>query len=83
MINRTNQVVELADGREYGIMKHIAYQGRTFFIASELTDNKQDLKDEIVILEQVVYEGKDCIVEVDDPEIIKLITTNVKSEDNE
>jgi hypothetical protein len=77
MVNRTNQMVELENGKEYGIIKHILYQGRTFFVASEYDKEKEDFKEEIVILEQVVYEGKDSIKKLKDPEIIQTIIDNL------
>ena len=78
MINRTNQTVILEDGREYGIMKHILYQGRTFFVASEYIKEKDEYKKEFIILEQLIYDDKDCIVEVEDSQIIKTIIENIK-----
>ncbi len=78
MKNRTNQVVKLEDGREYGIMKHILYQGRTFYIASEYIEEKDDFSEEFLILEQLIQDDKDCIQIVEDTQIIKAIIENIE-----
>lgn len=77
MENRTNQIMTLQDGQEYAIVRHIVYQGRTFYLAVQLTDDKEDLKDDIELLEQVMYEGKESIIKVTDAELTKVILENV------
>lgn len=79
MENRTNQVMTLQDGKEYAIVRHILYQGRTFYLAVELTEDKEDIKeDSLELLEQVMYEGQESIVKVRDAELTKVILENIK-----
>lgn len=78
MENKTNKIVTLQDGREYGIYRHILYQGRTFYLASELTEDKEDLKEDLIVLEQVLYEGKDSIKIIKDANLVKTILENIE-----
>jgi len=78
MENNTNKIVTLGDGKEYAIYRHVLYQGRTFYLAFELTENKEELKEDLVILEQLVYDGKDSIKIVRDANIVKTILENIE-----
>ncbi len=78
MENNTNKIVILQDGREYAIYRHILYQGRTFYLAFELEKDRENLKEDLVVLEQLKYEGQESIKIVKDAEIIKTILENVE-----
>ncbi len=79
MINRTNQLMTLQDGKKYAIIRHVLYQGRTFYLAVEVTSDEEDIKeDSLQLLEQVMYEGQESIQKVTDAKVIKTILENIK-----
>lgn len=79
MENRTNQIMTLQDGKEYAIVRHIVYQGRTFYLAVEMTKDKEDIKeDSLDLLEQIMYKGQESIKKVRDAELTKIILENIK-----
>lgn len=77
MENRTNKIIVLEDGKNYAVLRHILYQGRTFYLASEVI-NESDLSQDMELFEQVMYEGKESLVKFRDPEITKIILDNMK-----
>lgn len=79
MINRTNQIMTLQDGKEYAILRHIVYQGRTFYLAVEMTEDKEDIKeDSLELLEEVMYNGQKSIKKLRDANLTKIILENIK-----
>ena len=47
MENRINQVVELENGKEYYILKQAVYGGDNYFVAAEVSEDGEDLKDKL------------------------------------
>lgn len=79
MENRTNQIMTLQNGKEYAILRHIVYQGRTFYLTVEMTEDQQDIiEDNVELLEQIIHEGKESVVKVRDAELTKTILENLK-----
>ena len=52
MENRINQVIELENGKEYYILKQAVYSGDNYFVAAEVTEDGEDLKENCSILHE-------------------------------
>ena len=73
MENRINQVMELADGRKYVVIKQAIYKGNNYFVSMRLTDDEEDVLDEIVVFQEVEYEGQKSVQKVKDPNLFSVI----------
>ena len=61
MINRINQVMELANGKKYVVIKQAIYKGDNYFVAIRTTDNEEDVTDEFVVFQEVDYNGQKSV----------------------
>ncbi len=73
MENRINQVMELADGRKYVVIKQAIYKGNNYFVSMRLTDDEEDVLDEIVVFQEVEHEGQKSVQKVKDPNLFSVI----------
>ncbi len=73
MENRINQVMELADGRKYVVLKQAIYKGDNYFVAIRTTDNEEDVTDEFVVFQEVDYNGQKSVKKIKDPNLVSLI----------
>lgn len=73
MENRINQVMELADGNKYVVMKQAFYKNENYYVTAKLTDDENDVLDEFLVFKQVKHDGQDCMLAVDDPSLVKLV----------
>ena len=73
MENRINQVMELADGRKYVVIKQAIYKGNNYFVSMRLTDDEEDVADEIIVFQEVEHEGQKSVQKVTDPNLFSLV----------
>ena len=79
MENITNQVLDLANGKKYFILRQAVYKGTSYFLGAELTEDEEDFTNEFAFLERVGDEGLK-IKKVTDPAIIEILAKNIKIE---
>jgi len=78
MINRTNQIVELEDDKQYLILRQVVYKNETYYVTTEIFNDGDDFDKNLTVLKEST-EGEDTYVtEVNDPEIIKTISEYVE-----
>ena len=63
MENLTNQVLKLASGKQYFVIRQASYKGVTYFLAAEITPDG---------------DGKSKVKEVKDPAILEVLAKNIK-----
>ena len=73
MQNRINQVMELADGRKYAVIKQAIYKGSTYYVSMRLTDDEENVTDEMVVFEEVDQKGQKSVLKVKDKNLLQLI----------
>lgn len=73
MENRINQVMELADGKKYVVVKQAIYKGNNYFVSMQLTDDEEDVLDEVVVFQEVEHEGKKSVQRVQNPDLFSLV----------
>ena len=78
MNNLTNQVLKLANGHRYFVLRQAAYQGKTYYFGAELTEDAEDFTNQFIFLERIEQDGKFLVVEVKDPEIVSVLANNIK-----
>ena len=79
MENLTNQVLALANGKKYFVLRQAVYKGTTYFLVAELTDDEEDFTNNFAFLEKVGTEGLK-VKKVTDKSIIEVLAKNIKIE---
>ena len=78
MENLTNQVLRLANGKKYFILRQALYKGVTYFLAAQLTDDEEDFTNDFIFLENISEEEKMQVKKVSDPAILEVLAKNIK-----
>ncbi len=73
MENRINQVMELADGRKYIVVKQAIYKGNNYYVSMRLTENEEDVTDEIIVFQEIDNNGQKSVQKVTDPNLFSLV----------
>lgn len=74
MIDKLHRVVTLANGKKYFVLMQMEYQGDSFYLASGVMADGQDLKDdEFAYLQQRVINGREYIRVVKDPMTLAIL----------
>lgn len=73
MENRINQIVELENGKQYYILKQAVYSGDNYFVACEVLEDGEDLKEEFSILHET-KENDEVFIEFErNPKTIQIL----------
>ena len=78
MENLTNQILKLANGKNYFILRQATYRGVTYFLAAEVTEDEEDFTNNFAFLEKVDNDGKMGVKVVKDQEVIEVLAKNIK-----
>ena len=73
MTNRINQVMELANGKKYTVVKQAVYKGNTYYVSLRLTDDEENIMNELVVFQEVDYKGQKSVEKVADQKLLSLI----------
>lgn len=77
MENRTNQVIELLNGKEYLVIRQVVYKGDTYFVTSEIFNDGEDFDKELTFLKEVKESDKSYVEKVEDKDIIVTILKHI------
>lgn len=77
MENKTNQVLELANGKEYVVLRQVVYKGDTYYVTSEIRDDGDDFDKNLTVLKETIEDGKSYVNIVRNPDIIKVIMNHI------
>ena len=77
MENRINQLMCLADGRKYAIVKQAVYRGTNYFVAARVTEDEEDVLEEFEIFEEIENNGERSVQAVKDAKLVELIARHV------
>ncbi len=70
--NRINQIMELANGKKYIVIKQAVYKENNYFVSLQITD-KEDEKEELVIFQEIKEQNQQRVKKVNDPNLFALI----------
>ena len=73
MVNRINSIIELDNNEKYVVLNQAIYQGTNYLLVARITDDEQDLLNEIKICEEKLQDGVIGIKLVTDPKMIELL----------
>ena len=82
MENLTNQVLALANGKKFFVLRQAVYKGTTYFLSAELTEDEEDFTNNFIFLQKVGDEGLK-VKKVTDQNIIDILAKNIKLDANE
>ena len=78
MNNLTNQVLKLQNGKNYFVVRQAAYRGVTYYFGVELTADEEDFTNNFLFFERIEEDGVFKVKKVKDPEILKVLSENIK-----
>jgi len=78
MENHTNQILKLANGKQYFVIRQALFKGVTYFLGAEVSADGEEFTNEFVFLEQIEEEGKMKVKRVSDPSILEVLAKNIK-----
>lgn len=81
MDNLTNKVLTLDNNKKYFILRQATYKSKSYYLASEVNDDKTDFKNEYAFLERNESNGKVYVKVVTDKDTIDVLSKNIKLED--
>ena len=82
MENLTNQVLALANGKKFFVLRQAVYKGTTYFLSAGLTEDEEDFTNNFIFLQKVGDEGLK-VKKVTDQNIIDILAKNIKLDANE
>ena len=77
MENKTNQVLELANNKEYVVLRQVVYKGNTYYVTSEIHNDGDDFDKNLTLLKETVEDGKSYVNIVRDPDIVKVVMSHI------
>jgi hypothetical protein len=81
MINLTNQILELQNGKKFFVVRQASFRKKTYFFAAEVTEDEEDFTNKFIFLERVddSDDGESFSVqEVTDDETLRVLAKNIK-----
>ena len=78
MENLTNQVLTLANGKGYLVLRQAVYRGGVYYLAAEVTPDGEEFTNEFVFFEREEIDGKFNVKKVKDEAILKVLASNIK-----
>lgn len=78
MENRVNQVVNLANGDSYIILKQAIYKNDSYFIASKLGKDNKPMSNNITFFRQIISDNHIKLEEVNDVVLRQYLYTYMK-----
>ena len=77
MENRTNQVIELLNNKEYLILRQVVFRGDTYYVTSEVKNDGEDFDKNLTVLKETTENDKKYVSIVEDKEIINTIMEHI------
>lgn len=77
MENLTNQILDLANGKKYFVLRQAVYKGNTYFLAAGVTEDEEDFTNDFVFLQKVEDNGLK-VKKVTDQAVIEVLAKNIK-----
>ena len=78
MENLTNQVLTLANGKGYLVLRQAVYRGVVYYLAAEVTPDGEDFTNEFVFFQKEDIDGKFNVKKVQDEAVLKVLASNIK-----
>ena len=77
MENKTNQVIELENSKEYLILRQVLFKENTYYVTSEIKNDGEDFDKKFTILRESSDGDKKFVSIVTDKSIIETILKHI------
>ena len=77
MQNRIDEIMELANGEKYFVLKQAIYKGENYYVVSRVSEDEDDLTDDIKFLHELIHNGNASVEVVKDMELTKLLAKHL------
>lgn len=77
MENRTNQVIELLNNKEYLVLRQVVFRGDTYYVTSEVKNDGEDFDKNLTVLKETTENDKKYVSIVEDKDIINTIMEHI------
>ncbi len=78
MENRTNQVIELDDKKEYLVLRQVVYKNETYYVTSEIFEDGEKFDKKLTVLRETIEDGNTYVNIVNNPDIVKTIMNHIE-----
>lgn len=78
-MNREDQLMELATGEKYGILKQFTEDDGTYLFAIRVSDDEEDILEEFVLFKETEENGKVMVEKIEDKEKIKSLKLDMQN----
>ena len=75
--NKTNQVIELENGKEYLVLRQVVFKSETYYVSSEVKNDGEDFDNKLLVLKETEENGKKYVSLVEDKEVLKTILDHI------
>ncbi len=71
---KTNTIITLENKHKYVLLNETEYKEKKYFLAMEVTENKEVIPSNIAIFEKAVAENETYVEKINDPKLIEILT---------
>lgn len=76
-MDRTNQLMELANGEKFAVLKQFNKEDATYYFVVGVNKEEDELTNEFTLFMEYTKDGKTFMKEIKDPEILSKFEINV------
>lgn len=73
MENRINQVMALANGEKYVILRQAIYEDENYYVCAKVTEDEKEVTEEFELLHEFEQDGQKVVEAVTDIELAETI----------
>lgn len=81
MENRINQMIHLENGMDYAVVKQAIYNKENYFVAVQVTEDKKNITDDIVVLHETKENGETFVQQVTDEPTLTILMKHITFKD--
>lgn len=81
MENLINSIITLDNNEKYIVINQAIYQGKNYFLVAKVTEDEEEVTDEIKFLQSTEIDGKNALELVTDEKIIELLSKYFKPQE--
>lgn len=71
---KTNAIITLENNHKYVLLNETKYNEKTYFLAMEVTENKEVIPNNIAIFEKGIDGNEIYVDKINDPKLIDILT---------
>ena len=77
MENRTNQVIKLANNKEYLVLRQVIYKNETYYVTTEISNEGETYDENLTVLKETEEDNKKFLNIINNPSVISTIMSHI------